>query len=329
MGQIDSGVQEVQSSTPNDGSVSIRRSFLETGRFIGERGGIGWSILSSVGVESPNKSEFKASDCLREDEIKLTEQLLDQGWEALWYGGDGYGKTTFMSELHKYFESKGLKVHFVLGVSGRNEESLKHIIGLIGEIKKENSEKRGEQIFLVDSVDYFWEDPAVGGYTGSTSRRRLRVELLEALHDSGCKIVYTCHEPEPKNKPIDLQLKVKCKRWLSKYDGVEEQHLSLIYPEEKVKSVLLRVGIPEPVVEYWLKHNNFSICKHVLLANYLLKGNLRDPKESGKYSLRRVLSFIESSLRIGNSMQDICQALSYAIKGRDSVRFQHWATTGF
>ena len=327
MGQVDSGVQEAQSSTPNDGSASIRRSFLETGRFFQERGGIGWSILSSVGIRGPEAREFKIGDCLREKEIKLTEELLDQGQKVIWYGGDGYGKTTFMSELYEYFASKGLIIHFVLGVSGRNEESLKHIIGLIGEIKEEN--KHGKHIFLIDSVDYFWEDPAVGGCTGSTSRGRLRVELLQALHDSGCKIVYTCHEPEPKNKPVDLALKAKCRRWLSKYDGVEEQHLSPIYPAEKVKSVLLRVGIPEAIVEYWLQHNYSSICKHVLLANYLLKGNPENPQENIAYGLRRVLSFIESSLRIGSSMKDICRVLSGSIEGRNRVSIIDRVTTGF
>ena len=141
------------------------RQIIETGGLRGQRGGAGWAILHGIGVRPPESDTFDIHDCMREDEILGTWQLLTSNKKVWWEGGDGYGKTTFMEEFMAYVDNvnarspsnKKYRTIFLTAASCRSIDSITSLISDLDTQQKDSPDEQEHLIYILDSADNLWE----------------------------------------------------------------------------------------------------------------------------------------------------------------------------
>lgn len=291
----------------------------------GQKGGIGFALLGSLGVDYPKPEQFQLSDCLREQEISDTWEKMQKGQKVWWEGGDGFGKTTFLGELGTFLQTQrtaagepymrfdlGFLTHGTVADIDSAMERLDYYLGK-GRAAAPNA------IYMLDSADYLWEKE---GNLNMGPLAQKRIEFFQKLLTSDCKVIMTAHNVESKNKKVDPLAKNECKRAMTLSD-VSINELSPYYPPDKVKDMLSRVGIPRPILDKLINSDYFlPAIHHGVLSNYILGGQ-------DNYSIKTLLCWIDSFIKVGNNTNQIVNNLKNVFIGRNNQRIQDWMTIGF
>lgn len=304
--------------------MAVREKIIQEG--LKEYGGIGWSILGGVGVKFPLVAEFSLSDCMREAEIQQTLSLLEQGKKVWWDAGEGYGKTTFLSELETYIDAKNIKSdprsqlqvfdidHIIRGTAADMRPRIEHETERIEYYLGSGKAKATSKVYVLDSADFLWERVKGESVYGPTIKAR--IEFIKKLLHSDCKMIMTSHDQEPKNKAVDDIAKSYFESMLRVY-GVERKKLSPLYPEEKMKAVLERVGFPPATVDGLFRYVGYPARHHGMMTNYVL--GVKD-----NYRLPDLLSYIDSLARLGLSEEEVAAKLVPVFNQRNERRIKDW-----
>lgn len=308
-----------------DTSFAIREKIINE-KSLREAGGIGWSILSKIGVRYPGPEQFDLQDCLREQEITETWQKLESGKKVWWEGGDGYGKTTFMGEFKTFIEAENLnrssenKIQIIdLGVlTHGNIADLKFYREQITYFSSDGIKFAPNILYVVDSVDYLWEQTQGRDLSALTSAR---IEVFKLAIKSPFKVLMTAHDKDSKNKVVDSPAKIRCGNILSS-NHVDINKLSPLYPPDKINRLLKRVGIPNQIADNLTSSLFYPIRHHGVMSNYVLGG----PET---YSIGHLVSWIDYKIKFGEDFDQITEDIKQVLIARNYVRIRDWATIGF
>lgn len=326
---IDKGVVDIPApkyiETPH--TVEAREKIIRNDGFLLEKGGIGFSILFSVGVTPPETGNITPRDCMREPEILETVELLHSGKKVLWEGGDGFGKSTFTGELAAILlkEEPDLKIINLTHNDFRTRSSMER---QLERLEWESASDHPDKIlYLLDSVDYLWEK--IPPSLDNAGLAQLRIEFIQKLMFSDHKVVMTSHDVEPKNKEVDEYLKIRLNSHFNVLSVREK--LSPWYQPHKVIQVLERVGFPHDLAVELVSSNQEAVCRHSTLVNYFFKQpNYQKETQELQFSLKRSLQFIQRIMETEkNPIQYLSKVFQSVFKARNLIRFQDWINIGY
>ncbi len=299
-------------SSSSEGEANRARIFKENK--LSETGGVGWSILRKIGVNPPDIKKFSLGDCMREAEINHTWESLQNNKPIIWYGPEGSGKTTFLTELDTFIQSQNshrapqdqLTVRRLDFLTLSNLRNISHQI--------ENLRTDSNTIYLFDSADYLWEKPSTS--QGGDSLTQSRINFLDQLLKSKNKLVMTAHDQDPKGVVVDQVAKIKCQALLNIH-GVEARALSQEYDQRKIEQVLERLGLPRGLVAELMQSNTSNSFDHATFINTFLGKD-----EHGSFDLLN-WAFDMISNRLNPSV--IATRLLGILQIRNAHRIQSWA----
>lgn len=303
-----------------------REKIIRNHGFLHEKGGIGFSVLFSVGVTPPEIGKAKLSECMREEEVRTTVHLLNSGKKVLWEGGEGFGKSTFTSELVNVLlkEEPHLKIINLTHNDFCTKSSMQTHLNTLN--RESDSDHPDNTLYLLDSVDYLWEKIPVS--SDNEGLAQMRIEFIQKLMFSEYLVVMTSHDVEPKNKKVDDYLKIRLNSHFNVLSVREK--LSPWYPSHKVIQVLERVGFPRELAVELVSSNREAVCRHSTLVNYFFRQpNYQTETKEHQYSLTRSLQFIQSTMESKkNPIQYLTQFFNNIFSARNLIRFQDWLKVG-
>lgn len=261
----------------------------------------GWSLAERATILEPTPSIQEIWDrdrptpedflktCMRGREIASIEEGLKGGQGVFLYGGDGFGKTTLLSELGRYLELEGYILIDVSYDTFREPEYARAKIAQLQDIKwglEKGLLTRAKVCVLSDSADYIWEDVAlsVTSSEGQGELRKLRMEILELLLEPGMPVVATLHNEAADTKQKDPMLESLVKGRIAEscdQGNIQMIELGRLYDEDRVGRFLESHGVHPAVVDALLVWA--TAREHVLLANYMFA-----PEMSGHWRLLQV-----------------------------------------
>lgn len=84
-------------------SVAAREKIIRNHGFLNEKGGIGFSVLFGVGVIPPESGKVDLKECMREEEIVETLDLLSLEKKYCGKVEMGLEKLLLLGNLHQFF----------------------------------------------------------------------------------------------------------------------------------------------------------------------------------------------------------------------------------